>query len=115
MQKKETYSTSNITNLKKCYYSIRRCAFENIRNEVCVWRIRPVSNTPGTLCSNSCFLIFQNGGLCFTSANASNTYSKYGEAKTCKANGKGGPWGNQVYEIVKVGQGANHCLREPFL
>jgi len=34
-----------------------------------------------------------------------DTYVKYGPSTACKADGKGGPWANQVYEIVKVGRG----------
>ena len=39
----------------------------------------------------------QNGGWCAASATAPQTYKKYGNSTACKADGKGGPWANQVY------------------
>ena len=41
----------------------------------------------------------QNGGWCASSPIALNTYKKYGTTNTCKPDGEGGPWGNQVYRI----------------
>lgn len=41
----------------------------------------------------------QNGGECLTSATAHKTYSKYGESRVCKGDGKGGPFANQVYRL----------------
>ncbi|XP_078572315.1 uncharacterized protein LOC144859496 [Branchiostoma floridae x Branchiostoma japonicum] len=42
----------------------------------------------------------QHGGWCAGSANALNTYRKYGPSTTCAADGEGGPWGNEVYMIT---------------
>ena len=39
----------------------------------------------------------QNGGHCQTSATAAQTFDKYGKSTACQADGKGGPWANQVY------------------
>ncbi|XP_077968095.1 uncharacterized protein LOC144422133 [Styela clava] len=41
----------------------------------------------------------QNGGWCATGPNAHKTYKKYGPSKSCKGDGKGGPWANQVYGV----------------
>ncbi|XP_078580806.1 uncharacterized protein LOC144864360 isoform X39 [Branchiostoma floridae x Branchiostoma japonicum] len=41
----------------------------------------------------------QNGGWCAGSANALSTYKKYGPYTTCKEDGEGGAWGNEVYLI----------------
>ena len=41
----------------------------------------------------------QNGGWCASSANALDTYQKYGVTNSCKPDGEGGPAGNQVYRI----------------
>jgi len=41
----------------------------------------------------------QNGGWCAASASAPQTYDKYGKSTACKADGEGGPWANQVYEL----------------
>jgi len=49
--------------------------------------------------------VFQNGGWCASAEAGRDTYIKYGPSTACKADGKGGPWANQVYEIVKVGRG----------
>ena len=40
----------------------------------------------------------QNGGKCYSSATAAETYNKYGEANNC-AGGKGGYGANDVYWI----------------
>ncbi|XP_066027384.1 uncharacterized protein [Pocillopora verrucosa] len=42
----------------------------------------------------------QNGGMCVSGPNAHQTYSKYGESMDCKNDGEGGPWANQVYNLV---------------
>nr|XP_039248870.1 uncharacterized protein LOC120326615 [Styela clava] len=42
----------------------------------------------------------QNGGWCATSKNAEETFDKYGPSSTCRNDGEGGPWGNQVYKIT---------------
>ena len=39
----------------------------------------------------------QNGGWCASSANAQDTYRKYGPSNECEGDGEGGPWANQVY------------------
>lgn len=41
----------------------------------------------------------QNGGWCASSATASMTFDKYGKSTSCKTDGKGGPWANEVYYI----------------
>ena len=43
----------------------------------------------------------QDGGWCAASANAPDTYYKYGESRACKDDGEGGPWANQVYLLVE--------------
>ena len=40
----------------------------------------------------------QNGGWCAGSANAEDTYKKYGPATNCR-DGEGGLWANDVYKI----------------
>ncbi|XP_078481335.1 uncharacterized protein LOC108951050 isoform X1 [Ciona intestinalis] len=42
----------------------------------------------------------QHGGWCASSANARSTYKKYGTSTACAADGEGGSWANQVYEII---------------
>lgn len=44
----------------------------------------------------------QNGGWCASGPRAKFTYRQYGPSTQCNANGKGGPWANQVYEIETV-------------
>ncbi|XP_035700339.1 uncharacterized protein LOC118432826 [Branchiostoma floridae] len=48
------------------------------------------------------FTVFavQNGGQCFGSADGLNTFNRHGSSTACAANGKGGPWGNNVYKIT---------------
>ena len=41
----------------------------------------------------------QNGGWCAASATAHSTFAKYGQSASCKADGEGGGWANQVYRI----------------
>ena len=38
---------------------------------------------------------------CFTHRDAVRTYNRYGKGSGCK-NGRGGPWRNNVYEVVKT-------------
>ncbi|KAI8500443.1 hypothetical protein Bbelb_220090 [Branchiostoma belcheri] len=42
----------------------------------------------------------QDSGACFGSADAQNTYKKYGPSTGCKADGQGGKWSNEVYHIT---------------
>ncbi|XP_078695320.1 uncharacterized protein LOC144924223 isoform X2 [Branchiostoma floridae x Branchiostoma belcheri] len=51
------------------------------------------------------FAVFavQNGGWCAGSDTASQGYSKYGPSTACGGDGEGGPWANQVYEIILTG------------
>ncbi|XP_078687317.1 uncharacterized protein LOC144919676 [Branchiostoma floridae x Branchiostoma belcheri] len=42
----------------------------------------------------------QNGGWCASSANALQTYQKYGPSTACLPDGEGGPGANEVYKIV---------------
>ena len=44
----------------------------------------------------------QDGGQCFSSADAKNKYQKYGSSSACSSDGKGGPMANHVYEISKL-------------
>ena len=41
----------------------------------------------------------QNGGQCFGEPRAQALFDKYGVSTQCSANGRGGPWANQVYRI----------------
>ena len=41
----------------------------------------------------------QDGGECFGSAAAPQTFDKYGKSDACGADGEGGPGANQVYVI----------------
>ena len=43
----------------------------------------------------------QNGGQCFTSATAGDTYKKYGASTDCKDDGTGGSFCQEVYKIKK--------------
>ncbi|CAH1249044.1 SCARF2 [Branchiostoma lanceolatum] len=41
----------------------------------------------------------QSGGECFGSTDGHSTYNMYGPSTACEADGKGGPWANEVYQI----------------
>ena len=41
----------------------------------------------------------QDGGQCFGSSTAPQTFDKYGKSDACRADGEGGPWANEVYVI----------------
>ena len=41
----------------------------------------------------------QNGGWCAASATAPQTFDKYGKSSSCRSDGEGGGWANQVYLI----------------
>ena len=41
----------------------------------------------------------QDGGQCFGSETANNTYTHYGRSTGCSGDGKGGPLANDVYAI----------------
>ena len=43
----------------------------------------------------------QDGGQCFSSTSAKDTYNQYGASTNCLGDGKGGPMANHVYEINK--------------
>ena len=43
----------------------------------------------------------QHGGWCGSSGTAKSTYKKYGVSTDCGSDGEGGPWANQVYQIIK--------------
>ena len=47
------------------------------------------------------FIIFaiQDGGQCFSSATAPQTFDKYGESNDCQSDGEGGRMANHVYYI----------------
>nr|XP_039253086.1 uncharacterized protein LOC120330271 [Styela clava] len=46
------------------------------------------------------FFALQDGGYCSASIDAENTYRRIGPSQKCRNDGKGGPWSNQVYEIM---------------
>jgi hypothetical protein len=46
------------------------------------------------------FAVQASSTQCFTGPRAHVTYDKYGEANDC-IDGKGGPWANSVYRIIK--------------
>ncbi|KAI8486076.1 hypothetical protein Bbelb_361760 [Branchiostoma belcheri] len=50
------------------------------------------------------FTVFavQNGGECFGSVDAQNTYNEYGPSTACATDGEGGPWANEVYKIAEA-------------
>lgn len=52
------------------------------------------------------FTIFavQDGGQCFGSLDAKSKFKKHGASTACKADGKGGPMANAVYEISLLKQ-----------
>ena len=52
----------------------------------------------------------QNGGVCYSGANAHKDYAKFGVSNAC-VNGKGGYHANDVYMF---GQGTNLTLLKPF-
>jgi len=41
----------------------------------------------------------QDGGWCAASATAPQTFDKYGKSSSCRSDGEGGGWANQVYVI----------------
>ncbi|XP_077978165.1 uncharacterized protein LOC144433688 [Glandiceps talaboti] len=43
----------------------------------------------------------QHGGWCASSADALDTYDKYGPSGSCMNDGEGGPWANHVYVLVQ--------------
>ncbi|XP_066300147.1 uncharacterized protein [Branchiostoma lanceolatum] len=43
----------------------------------------------------------QDSGECFGSADGLNTYQKYGPSMACAADGEGGDWANDVYQITE--------------
>ncbi|KAK3753635.1 hypothetical protein QZH41_014739 [Actinostola sp. cb2023] len=47
------------------------------------------------------YFAVQAGGWCASSPTAGRTYNKYGRYNTCR-NGKGGPWGNDVYALQGI-------------
>ncbi|XP_077997948.1 uncharacterized protein LOC144451062 [Glandiceps talaboti] len=46
------------------------------------------------------YFAVQNGGWCASSADAENTFDKYGHYNSCKTDGEGGGWGNEVYKLI---------------
>ena len=42
----------------------------------------------------------QYNSQCFTSADAKDTYKKYGESTGCSADGRGGGWAQNVYNFT---------------
>ncbi|XP_078369213.1 uncharacterized protein LOC144653157 isoform X3 [Oculina patagonica] len=44
----------------------------------------------------------QNGGQCLGGPQANLNYNKYGDSTQCQENGRGGPWANQVYSIIRT-------------
>ncbi|XP_078602190.1 uncharacterized protein LOC144876595 isoform X2 [Branchiostoma floridae x Branchiostoma japonicum] len=60
------------------------------------------------------FSIFalQNGGWCASASEAGNTYRMYGPSGDCRDDGKGGPWANEVYKIIRRGSLQNELVCE---
>jgi len=56
-------------------------------------------NTYEIFTSYTYFALQKNGGWCGSSANANQTYAKYGASTNCNSNGTGGPWANNVYKL----------------
>ena len=46
----------------------------------------------------------QDGGWCASASDAEDTYDKYGRSYGCGADGEGGDWANQVYNIKDIGK-----------
>ncbi|KAI8483449.1 hypothetical protein Bbelb_387810 [Branchiostoma belcheri] len=61
------------------------------------------------------FTVFavQNGGQCAASADALQTYVKYGPSDACRPDGEGGPWANEVYRIVSPTETGVTRARDP--
>ncbi|KAI8498204.1 hypothetical protein Bbelb_241480 [Branchiostoma belcheri] len=61
------------------------------------------------------FTVFavQDGGRCAGSADGHNTYNKHGPSTDCGAEGHGGPWANEVYQItvIPVHPSTNHKIK----
>ena len=51
------------------------------------------------LISRHTVFAIQDGGQCFTSKTANETYNMYGPSSDCLDDGKGGPMANSVYQI----------------
>ena len=47
----------------------------------------------------------QDGGMCLTGPNATETFDKYGKSQGCKNDGKGGRWASQVYNLTGTMEG----------
>ena len=45
----------------------------------------------------------QDGGECYSSEDALNTYRKYGPSEDCSVYGQGGSWANHVYMVITTG------------
>ena len=45
----------------------------------------------------------QNGGQCYTTATAYDTYSRHGYGSGCSSSGTGGVWTSEVYKIRFTG------------
>ncbi|XP_019646607.1 PREDICTED: uncharacterized protein LOC109487084 isoform X2 [Branchiostoma belcheri] len=63
------------------------------------------------------FAVFavQNGGWCAGSDTARQGYSKYGPSTACGRDGEGGPWANQVYEIILIGGCENRSTDDQYV
>ena len=49
--------------------------------------------------AGSSMFAVQHSGQCLASSTAPQTYNKYGNSSACSADGEGGHWANQVYQI----------------
>ena len=58
---------------------------------------------------NFTFFGVQYNTQCFTAADAGETFNKYGPSSACHANGKGGVWAHNVYQIVCDGGNSKFC------
>eukprot|EP00794_Sanderia_malayensis_P011221 gene11221-12400_t len=61
-------------------------------------------NDCATVVQNRGYSVFaiQNGGACFSGANAETTYKRYGQSDACKG-GRGGAFANSVYKLFEDG------------
>ena len=75
-----------------------------ILNEHYTRRVNPIQkcHDAAVEAGYSIFAI-QDGGQCFSSADAKSKYKKYGRSTACSSDGLGGPMANNVYEISTFG------------
>ena len=64
-----------------------------LRSQLLFLRLKPIF--PG-------YRVFalQDGGECYSSEDALNTYRKYGPSEDCLEDGQGGFWANHIYMVI---------------